>query len=141
LITYEKLAELLPSPSNKMIPNRLAMPLGAISHFEPDGVINELVCLPVDGSADPWIVAGGHDFYSFPRPSPDGRQLAWTTWDHPRMPWDGTDLWVADCHPDGRLALPKHVAGGPGESIFQPEWGPGGELFYVSDRSGWWNLY
>jgi dipeptidyl aminopeptidase/acylaminoacyl peptidase len=108
---------------------------------EPEGVINELVCLPVDGSADPWIIAGGHDFYSFPRPSPDGRQLAWTTWDHPRMPWDGTDLWVADLHADGRLGVPRHVAGGPGESIFQPEWSPGGELFFVSDRSGWWNLY
>jgi dipeptidyl aminopeptidase/acylaminoacyl peptidase len=108
---------------------------------QPEGVINELVCLPVDGSADPRIVAGGHDFYSFPRPSPDGRQLAWTTWDHPRMPWDGTDLWVADLHPDGRLGLPRHVAGGPGESIFQPEWSPGGELYFVSDRSGWWNLY
>jgi dipeptidyl aminopeptidase/acylaminoacyl peptidase len=109
--------------------------------YEPGGVINELVCLPVDGSADPWIIAGGHDFYSFPRPSPDGRQLAWTTWDHPRMPWDGTDLWVADLRADGRLGDPRHVAGGPTESIFQPEWSPGGELFFVSDRSGWWNLY
>ncbi len=108
---------------------------------EPDGVINELVCLPVDGSADPWIIAGGHDFYSFPRWGPDGRQLAWTTWDHPRMPWDGTDLWVADLYADGRLGIPRHVAGGPGESIFQPEWSPDGELFFVSDRSGWWNLY
>jgi dipeptidyl aminopeptidase/acylaminoacyl peptidase len=108
---------------------------------EPEGVINELVCLPVDGSAEPWIIAGGHDFYSFPRPSPDGRHLVWTTWDHPRMPWDGTDLWVADLHPYGRLGVPRHVAGGPAESIFQPEWSPGGELFFVSDRSGWWNLY
>jgi dipeptidyl aminopeptidase/acylaminoacyl peptidase len=108
---------------------------------ETEGVINELVCLPVDGSADPWVIAGGHDFYSFPRPGPDGRRLAWTTWDHPRMPWDGTDLWVADLSADGRLGVARHVAGGPGDSIFQPEWSPGGELFFVSDRSGWWNLY
>jgi len=107
----------------------------------PEGVINELVCLPVDGSAEPRIIAGGHDFYSFPRPSPGGSQLAWTTWDHPRMPWDGTDLWVADLHSDGSLGTPRHVAGGPRESIFQPEWSPDGDLFFVSDRSGWWNLY
>jgi dipeptidyl aminopeptidase/acylaminoacyl peptidase len=57
------------------------------------------------------------------------------------MPWDGTDLWVADLHPDGRLGPPQHVAGGPDESIVQPEWAPGGDLYFVSDRSGWWNLY
>jgi dipeptidyl aminopeptidase/acylaminoacyl peptidase len=57
------------------------------------------------------------------------------------MPWDGTDLWVAELQADGRLGAPQHVAGGPEESIFQPEWSPGGELFFVSDRSGWWNLY
>jgi dipeptidyl aminopeptidase/acylaminoacyl peptidase len=104
-------------------------------------VINELVCLPVDGSAEPSVIAGGHDFYSFPRPSPDDRRLVWTTWDHPRMPWDGTDLWMADLHPDGRIGVTRQVAGGSEESIFQPEWSPEGELYFVSDRSGWWNLY
>jgi dipeptidyl aminopeptidase/acylaminoacyl peptidase len=104
-------------------------------------VVNELVALPADGSADPWVVASGHDFYAAPRPSPDGRRLAWLTWDRPCMPWDGADLWVADLRPDGRLGPARHVAGGPHESVVQPEWNPGGILHFVSDRSGWWNLY
>jgi dipeptidyl aminopeptidase/acylaminoacyl peptidase len=104
-------------------------------------VVNELVALPSDGSADPWVVAGGHDFYAAPRPSPDGRRLAWLTWDRPCMPWDGADLWVADLGPDGRLGPARHVAGGPQESVVQPEWNPEGILHFVSDRSGWWNLY
>jgi dipeptidyl aminopeptidase/acylaminoacyl peptidase len=104
-------------------------------------VVNELVALPSDGSADPWVVASGHDFYAAPRPSPDGRRLAWLTWDRPCMPWDGADLWVADLGPDGRLGPARHVAGGPQESVVQPEWNPEGVLHFVSDRSGWWNLY
>jgi len=104
-------------------------------------VTNELVSLPADGSGKPWVVAGGRDFYAFPRISPDGRRLAWTCWDHPQMPWDGTELWVADLAGDGTLRGPRQVGGGPGESVFQPEWGPDGALYFVSDRSGWWNLY
>jgi len=104
-------------------------------------VINELAALPSDGSAAPWVVAGGRDFYAAPRPSPDGRRLAWVTWDRPSMPWDGTDLWVADLTADGRLGPARHVAGGPAESIVQPEWHPDGTLHFLSDRSGWWNLY
>jgi dipeptidyl aminopeptidase/acylaminoacyl peptidase len=104
-------------------------------------VVNELVALPVDGSAEPWVVASGHDFYAAPRPSPDGRRLTWLTWDRPCMPWDGADLWVADLGPDGRLGPARHVAGGPQESVVQPEWSPEGVLHFVSDRSGWWNLY
>jgi dipeptidyl aminopeptidase/acylaminoacyl peptidase len=106
-----------------------------------EDVINELVALPADGSAEPRVVASGHDFYAAPRPSPDGRRLAWLTWDRPQMPWDGTDLWVADLGPDGRLGPARHVAGGPHESVVQPEWSAEGSLHFVSDRSGWWNLY
>jgi dipeptidyl aminopeptidase/acylaminoacyl peptidase len=104
-------------------------------------VVNELVVLPVNGSAEPWVVASGHDFYAAPRPSPDGRRLAWLTWDRPCMPWDGADLWVADLGPDGRLGPASHVVGGPRESVVQPEWNAEGVLHFVSDRSGWWNLY
>jgi dipeptidyl aminopeptidase/acylaminoacyl peptidase len=99
---------------------------------------NQIVALPLDGSADPRVLVSGRDFYSFPRPSPDGRWLAWTCWDHPNMPWDGTELWLAplDAPDEARL-----VAGGPEESIFQPAWDAAGRLHFASDRDGWWNLY
>lgn len=99
---------------------------------------NEIVALPLDGSGEATVLASGRDFYSFPRPSPDGTRLAWTCWDHPNMPWDGTELWVAPLDdPTGAHLL----AGGPAESVFQPEWGADGRLHFVSDRDGWWNLY
>jgi dipeptidyl aminopeptidase/acylaminoacyl peptidase len=104
-------------------------------------VTNELVVLPADGSGEPRSIASGRDFYATPRLSPDGTKLAWIEWDHPRMPWDGTELKQADLAPDGTLGEPRTVAGGPEESIWQPDWSPAGELHYVSDRSGWWNLY
>jgi dipeptidyl aminopeptidase/acylaminoacyl peptidase/uncharacterized protein (DUF2132 family) len=87
------------------------------------------------------VLVSGHDFFSTPRISPDGTQLAWLSWDHPNMPWDGTELWLADVLPDGALGKPTKIAGSTTESIFQPAWSPQGELHFVSDRSGWWNLY
>jgi dipeptidyl aminopeptidase/acylaminoacyl peptidase len=87
------------------------------------------------------VLAKGADFYSSPRLSPDGRTLAWLSWDHPRMPWQGTTLWLADFNEDGTLSAPKRIAGGAEESICQPEWSPDNLLHFVSDRSGWWNLY
>ena len=81
----------------------------------------------------------GRDFYSFPRLSPDGARLAWTCWDHPNMPWDGTELWLA---PLDRPAARRGCSpAAPAESIFQPEWDADGRLHFVSDRDGWWNLY
>ena len=104
---------------------------------EPEAV-NEIVSLPLDGGAAPQVLASGRDFYSFPRISPDGEWLAWTCWDHPNMPWDGTELWVAPLADSGEERL---VAGGAEESVFQPAWGPDGRLHFASDRDGWWNLY
>jgi dipeptidyl aminopeptidase/acylaminoacyl peptidase len=97
---------------------------------EPEHV-NDIVRLPTDGSKEPEVIASGHDFYSAPRISPDGTQIAWLAWDHPRMPWEGCELYV-----DGRL-----IAGGPAEAIVQPEWSPDGVLHWSSDRTNWWNLY
>jgi dipeptidyl aminopeptidase/acylaminoacyl peptidase len=108
---------------------------------EPGGVMNEIVSLPIDGSAPPRVLVSGHDFFSTPRISPDGRQLAWLAWDDPNMPWDGTELFVAERRRDGTLADPTRIAGGREESVFQPAWSPGGTLHFVSDRTGWWNLY
>ncbi len=108
---------------------------------EGDTVTNELVVFPVDGSEEPRVSASGHDFFSSPRISPDGRGLAWTTWDDPRMPFDGTELRLADLAVDGTLSGERIVAGSEQESVVDPQWSPTGVLHYVSDRTGWWNLY
>ena len=102
---------------------------------------NELVVLPSDGSAEPQVIASGRDFYAAPRPSPDGTALAWLAWDHPHMPFEGTDLCVGALAGDGAMSNGRRVAGSEQESIFQPEWGPDGLLYFVSDRTGWSNLY
>ena len=108
----------------------------------PEGpVINEIVVVPADGASEPRAIVTGRDFYSSPRISPDGNRLVWLTWDFPQMPWDGTEVWTAEVLPDGSIRGPRRVAGGPEESIYQPEWGPDGTLYFVSDRTGWWNLY
>src|SRR5882757_4568142 len=87
-------------------------------------------------------IADGHDFFSSPCLSPDGNHLAWLAWDHPDMPWDATQLWLADIAGDGSFRSPRRVAATDvAESLFQPAWSPSGALHVVSDRSGWWNLY
>lgn len=100
----------------------------------------ELVAVDIDGQKQT-VLASGRDFYSSPVLSPNGRRLAWLAWDYPCMPWDGCELWVADVDEEGALHHPRLVAGGTTESIFQPEWSPQGELYFVSDRNNWWNLY
>lgn len=103
--------------------------------------VNTLVAIKLDGDESPAeVLVSGNDFYSSPRVSPDGSRLAWLTWSHPNMPWDGCELWIGRFGPDGLLATSERVAGGADESIFQPEWSPDGTLYFVSDRSGWWNL-
>lgn len=102
--------------------------------------VNTLVSIDLDSGGQSVLVEG-HDFFSSPRLSADGRRLAWLSWDHPNMPWDGTELWMADIGSDGTLGTACLVAGGPEISVFQPEWSPDGILHFVSDRSGWWNLY
>ncbi len=110
-------------------------------HHEGSEPTNTLVAFPLDGSASPAVIAGGHDFFASPRVSPDGGTLVWLSWDHPQMPWDGTELWSAALGEDGTLSEPELIAGGVTESVFQPEWSPGGVLHFVSDRTSWWNLY
>lgn len=102
--------------------------------------VNTLVSLALDGS-DQKVLISGNDFYSSPRLSPDGTRLAWLTWNHPNMPWDGCELWVGELTPDGSVRNAELIAGGVNVSIFQPEWSPEGILHFISDRTGWWNLY
>jgi dipeptidyl aminopeptidase/acylaminoacyl peptidase len=101
--------------------------------------VNTLCALGADGLET--ILVDGNDFYSSPRISPDGKHLAWLSWDNPRMPWQGTELWLAEIGENGTLLDGRLVAGGTEEAIVQPEWSPDGTLYFVSDRSGWWNLY
>lgn len=107
--------------------------------------VNTLVSLKLKGNDDcGQVLVSGNDFYSSPRFDPDNSRLAWLTWNHPNMPWDGTELWTGvldENQSHQSLADTRHVAGGINESIFQPEWSPDGVLYFVSDRSGWWNLY
>ena len=113
----------------------------AVAGEGADEPVTALVRLAAAGDEAPQVVALGHDFYAAPTLSPSGDRLAWLTWDHPRMPWDGTELHVADVAADGTLANERVVMGGPEESVFQPAWRPDGTLHAVSDRTGWWTLY
>jgi dipeptidyl aminopeptidase/acylaminoacyl peptidase len=101
---------------------------------------NYLVGVPLAGGGN-IVLVSGNDFYSSPRVSPDGSRLAWLTWNHPNMPWDGCELWTGDISADGAIVDQKLIAGGLRESIFQPEWSPDGVLYFVSEASGWWNIY
>ena len=120
--------------------NRLICVVEDHSDLSQNEPVNSLMSLNlVDGMTQ--IIAGGNDFYASPCISRDGSHLAWLTWNHPNMPWDSTELWVATWNEDGTISNLKQVAGGHNESIFQPKWSPDNKLYYVSDRNGWWNLY
>ncbi|MFH8281502.1 S9 family peptidase [Streptomyces antibioticus] len=113
----------------------------------PTDVRRVLAAVPLDGSAasDRAAVRELTDdrrrFVTGARISPDGRRAVWLAWDHPRMPWDGTEVIVADVGDDGTLTGARAVAGGPEESVAQADWAADGSLLYTSDRGGWWNLY
>jgi len=116
------------------------------AHDAPGEVVNTIVAVPADGSAadggaEVRVLVDGPDFVAAPRLSPDGCTLAWIQWDHPRMPWDGTELRWAPFDPDAGPSPGHLVAGGPDESVIQPDWTAGGELLASSDRTGWWNVH
>ena len=103
--------------------------------------VNAIVAIEARGARPQEVLFSGSDFCAAPRLSPDGKTLAWLAWDHPNMPWDGTRLLVADVDSDGRLGNAQTVAGGSDESVLLPLWSADGDLYFVSDRNGWWNLY
>ena len=108
---------------------------------EPSNTVVSIGLQGQDVNGDGQILVSGDDFYASPRITPDGTRLAWLSWNHPNMPWDGTALWVGEFETDGSVGRVERVAGGADESIFQPEWSSDGVLYFVSDRTGWWNLY
>ena len=110
-------------------------------HSGDGEAVNTLVRInlaEVDGGT---VIASGDDFYAAPRLSPDGSQLAWISWNHPNMPFDGTQLWVAPLDENGALGVPTLVTGSREESVAQPVWSPDGRLYCVTDKDGWWNLH
>jgi dipeptidyl aminopeptidase/acylaminoacyl peptidase len=128
----------------------IAIPAGADSaaalicvredHTDPAHVRNTLVRLPIPITGAGEVLFEGSDFVSYPRLSPDGRRLAFIAWNHPNMPWDGTELHVAELTARG-LQAAKVIAGGAAESVQEPQWDGDGTLYFISDRSGFWNLY
>lgn len=103
--------------------------------------VNTLASISLDGSGTIKNLVSGKDFYSSPRISPDGSQLAWLTWNHPNMPWDYTELWTGQIEGDGSITHAVRVAGGREESVCQPKYSPDGTLYFICERTGWWNLY
>jgi dipeptidyl aminopeptidase/acylaminoacyl peptidase len=110
-------------------------------HTGEGEAVNTIVGISLGGNDNGQVLVEGNNFYSSARLSPDGTQLAWLTWNHPNMPWDGCELWLADVSADGTFQAPRLIAGSESESIFQPEWSPEGVLHFVAEYSGWWNLY
>jgi dipeptidyl aminopeptidase/acylaminoacyl peptidase len=109
-------------------------------HTDPADVKNAIIRLSGEEGDAGEVLWGESDFVAYARVSRDGGKLAWIAWDHPNMPWDDTTLYVADLTADGLLNI-EAVAGGPGVSAMEPQWGEDGALYYLSDETGWWNLY
>jgi dipeptidyl aminopeptidase/acylaminoacyl peptidase len=103
--------------------------------------VNTIVAVDALGERPPITLASGNDFYSSPALSPDGNRIAWQTWNHPHMPWDSSEMWIGELDRDGNVASSRKIAGGANESVMQPEWSPTGELYFLSDRNDWWNIY
>ncbi|MDQ2692639.1 MAG: S9 family peptidase [Chloroflexota bacterium] len=110
-------------------------------HTGAGEAVNTIVSIDLNGNDNGTVLVEGNNFYSTARLSPAGDKLAWLTWNHPNMPWDGTELWVADVSEEGTLENSSLVTGSATESIFQPEWSPDGVLYFVAEYTGWWNLY
>jgi dipeptidyl aminopeptidase/acylaminoacyl peptidase len=102
---------------------------------------NYLAAIDIRGKQTVQKLVSGNDFYSSPQVKPDGSQLAWLTWNHPEMPWDYTELWVGKIEENGIISNPIRIAGGSEGSICQPKYSPDGVLYFVSEKTGWWNLY
>ncbi|MGH9298523.1 MAG: prolyl oligopeptidase family serine peptidase [Acidimicrobiales bacterium] len=110
---------------------------GSTAGEAASAVVNEVVVVETDGSSEPRIIASGHDFYSHVAISRDGGRLVFVSWDHPNMPWDGTELFEVEL----ATGSSRFVAGGIAESVTQPKYSGDGRLMFISDRTGWWNLY
>jgi dipeptidyl aminopeptidase/acylaminoacyl peptidase len=110
-------------------------------HSQPDReAVNSIAAIDLDTGAVS-VLASGFDFYSSPQLSPDGGRLAWFCWNHPNMPWDESEIWLANVDDNGSLSNSKRITGGENESTGHPVWSPNGILYFLSDRTGWWNIH
>ena len=110
-------------------------------HDRPGEAANTLVGVGLAGASGAEVLDLGRRLLFDAAFEPRGERLAWLAWSHPYMPWVSTQLWVGEVLASGAIRNPRRVAGGPDELVFQPEWSPDGDLVFVSDRTGWWNLY
>ncbi len=110
-------------------------------HRKPGEAINTIVSISSNGEGSPKALVSGSDFYSSPRISPNGDQIAWLSWNHPLLPFLGSELWLGDISGDGIISNHRLIAGSADESIAEPRWSPAGVLYFVSDRSNWWNIH
>jgi len=113
----------------------------SISNSEAETRLVAINVAAVDGKQTAITLDAGADFYASPQLSDDGKQLLWLSWKHPNMPWDGTHCWLANIDDDGLLTHKRQIAGSVSESVVQPQFSPSGEIYFVSDRGNWWNLY
>jgi dipeptidyl aminopeptidase/acylaminoacyl peptidase len=110
-------------------------------HSGTGEAVASIVAIALDGSGDVTILISGRTFYSSPRISPRGDRLAFLAWDHPNMPWDGTELFVAPLDRTGGVGEAERVAGSSSDWISQPRWSPRGVLHFVAEPSGWMNIH
>ena len=111
------------------------------NHTNPNNIINSLVSINLEAPNNMITIKSGADFYSSPSINPDSTKLAWIEWNHPNMPWDSTSLHVGNISDDGSLLNHKQISGFQNESVSNPIWSPDGILHYISDSSGWWNIF
>ncbi|MCG6936868.1 MAG: prolyl oligopeptidase family serine peptidase [Gammaproteobacteria bacterium] len=107
---------------------------------EQESITNSIVSIDVN-SGQVKSIEQGSDFYASPRLNSSADQLCWQSWNHPNMPWDGNQLWLADVNKQGNVIRKRHIAGANDISVFQPQWSPDDILYFISDSTGWWQLY
>ena len=135
-------ADFLIDPNfNRLIGVREDHRLSEPVNFDANSVINTLVSIDLDTGGEGEILYAGSDFVSSPRLSPDGKTLVWQTWSHPNMPWDNTEIRIANFDAEGKLTKIRQIHQPRRGSLVQPLFDKKGQLYFISDWSDWWNLY